>query len=266
MINHENMTEDILILVKTYPSPSKKYVEISCTAGITSSGLPVRIYPIPYRFLGKDSRYRKWQWVKATLSRNTKDLRKEIHKADYTSLVLGDVIPTSKWGERTKWLGKFPTFKTVEDLEQARNEHGITLGIIKPDSLDDLEFCKEPDWTKEQLEILSRDMEVDLFAENLSTNVGTILKKVPYGFYYHFTGNGISQRVKITDWEIYALYFNTIKSTDWKEKIKAKYIKEFSQKDVYLILGNMHRFQNQWLIIGVIAAPKEIQSSLELGF
>lgn len=63
MINHENMTEDILILVKTYPSPSKKYVEISCTAGITSSGLPVRIYPIPYRFLGKDSRYRKWQWV-----------------------------------------------------------------------------------------------------------------------------------------------------------------------------------------------------------
>lgn len=266
MASAKNMTEDVLILVKTYPSPSKKYVETSCTAGITSEGVPIRLYPIPFRFLAESSRYKKWQWVKASLALNPNDHRMESRKADYMNLELGDVIPSKKWGERLKWLNKFPTFKTVKDLDKAREDSGITLGIIKPDSIDDLEFREEPDWTQEQLEKLSRDMEVDLFAENMLSHVETVLKKVPYGFYYRFTSNGISQRVKITDWEIYALYFNTVKSADWQEKIKAKYVNEFGKKDVYLILGNIHRFPGQWLIIGVIAAPKEIQNSLELDF
>lgn len=266
MTNLKPREETILILVKTYPSPSKKYVETSCTAGITSEGRPVRIYPIPYRLLDENSKYKKWQWVKTTLSKNLKDNRKESRKADYTNLSLGTSIPSARWDLRINWLCKFPSFKTVSDLEKARVEQGITLGIIKPETIDDLEFRPEADWTEEQRETLSQEMEVDLFATNISTRVETVLKKVPYGFYYHFTCNGASQCLKITDWEIYALYFNTNQSANWKEKIKGKYVNEFSKKDVYLILGNMHRFQNQWLIIGVVAAPRGMRSSLELGF
>lgn len=50
--------KDILILVKTYPAPSKKYVETSCTAGITSDGQPIRIYPIPFRLLKGEAQYK----------------------------------------------------------------------------------------------------------------------------------------------------------------------------------------------------------------
>ena len=50
---------NILILVKTYPSPSAKYIETCCTAGIDDQGKMVRIYPIPFRYLNETKRYKK---------------------------------------------------------------------------------------------------------------------------------------------------------------------------------------------------------------
>ena len=38
----------VLITVKTYPIPSKKYDELVCTAGVTESGDFVRLYPINF--------------------------------------------------------------------------------------------------------------------------------------------------------------------------------------------------------------------------
>ena len=36
----------VLIVVMTYPHPSRGYQELVCTAGITESGEWVRLYPI----------------------------------------------------------------------------------------------------------------------------------------------------------------------------------------------------------------------------
>lgn len=41
--------ERILILAKTYPSPSAQYVETSCVAGISESGAMRRLFPVPFR-------------------------------------------------------------------------------------------------------------------------------------------------------------------------------------------------------------------------
>ena len=43
--------EEVLILAKTYPSPSAQYVETSCVAGITRNGAMVRLYPVPFRMI-----------------------------------------------------------------------------------------------------------------------------------------------------------------------------------------------------------------------
>ena len=51
----------VLITVKTYPLPSKKSIEVSCTAGITEDGKWIRLFPLPYRYLGY--KLRKYQWV-----------------------------------------------------------------------------------------------------------------------------------------------------------------------------------------------------------
>lgn len=70
------MEERILILVKTYPALSKKYGELVCTAGIRENGEWVRIYPVPFRTLDEYQWYKKFQWIRLNLKRNTKDWRK----------------------------------------------------------------------------------------------------------------------------------------------------------------------------------------------
>jgi hypothetical protein len=41
----------ILILCKTYPSPSAKYAETSCVAGMDEHGNLIRLYPVPFRLI-----------------------------------------------------------------------------------------------------------------------------------------------------------------------------------------------------------------------
>ena len=55
----------ILITVKTYPIPSKKYDELVCTAGVTETGDFIRLYPINFRELPFTRQYKKYQWVEA---------------------------------------------------------------------------------------------------------------------------------------------------------------------------------------------------------
>ena len=40
-----------LIWAKTYPELTSKYIETVCTAGLLPSAKPLRLYPIPYRYL-----------------------------------------------------------------------------------------------------------------------------------------------------------------------------------------------------------------------
>jgi hypothetical protein len=58
----------ILITVKTYLTISKKYGELCCTAGVKEDGSWIRIYPIPFRLLEYNKRYKKYQWLEAKVN------------------------------------------------------------------------------------------------------------------------------------------------------------------------------------------------------
>ena len=93
----------VLIVVKTYPALSKKYDELVCTAGFREDGRWVRIYPIPFRKLDYDSRYKKYHWIELDLKRNTADPRPESYKpVNYEQIKLCDFIDTDKgyWSRR----------------------------------------------------------------------------------------------------------------------------------------------------------------------
>lgn len=81
----------ILILCKTYPSPSAKHVETSCVAGMTTDGRLLRLYPVPFRLMHDQSQFKKWQWIEADIEKSRDDHRPESHRirADTIS-VLGD--------------------------------------------------------------------------------------------------------------------------------------------------------------------------------
>lgn len=59
----------ILILCKTYPSPSAKYTETSCVAGMDEDGNLIRLYPVPFRLITEDQQFAKWQWIEALIEK-----------------------------------------------------------------------------------------------------------------------------------------------------------------------------------------------------
>jgi hypothetical protein len=70
----------VLITVRTYPVPAQKNIEVSCTAGITSEGEWIRLFPVPYRFMEYDKRFVKYQWIEVDVLKAPQDSRPESHK------------------------------------------------------------------------------------------------------------------------------------------------------------------------------------------
>ena len=91
----------ILITVRTYPTPAKKGVEVSCTGGITENGKWIRLFPLPYRFLKPDKRFSKYQWIEASVKKAT-DSRPESYNVDCDSIkILSPPISTkNNWQQR----------------------------------------------------------------------------------------------------------------------------------------------------------------------
>src|SRR4030042_1494207 len=85
----------ILITVKTYPLPSKKSIEASCTAGITEDGKWIRLFPLPFRLLEHSKQFKKYQWIEASVTKAT-DPRPESYKIDIDTInPIGQPIPTN---------------------------------------------------------------------------------------------------------------------------------------------------------------------------
>ena len=68
--------ENILVIVKTAPTPSIGHREIVCTAGITKNGKWIRMYPLPYRYMNFYNQFSKHQWVEIEIEKQEKDFRK----------------------------------------------------------------------------------------------------------------------------------------------------------------------------------------------
>ena len=75
----------ILVTVKTYPLPSKKTMEASCTAGITQDGNWIRLFPLPFRYLQSSKQFKKYQWIEAKITKAS-DPRPESYKIDIDSI------------------------------------------------------------------------------------------------------------------------------------------------------------------------------------
>lgn len=256
--------EDVLILCKTYPSPSKKHVELSCVAGITKTGQLVRLFPVPFRLMRDEEKFGKWQWIRARIE-PSKDSRPESHYIKIDTLTCGMRLDTkNNWQLRREQLDKIEIYESLEHLEAVRTSTGVSLGLIKPHALIDMEIKESsPEWTKEDIEKLTKaEKQASLFDDNNKKPI-KILEKLPFDFYYIFTSiiDGVEKqfRTKAIDWEVGAAYLNFKKlyGDQWKEKFKEKYVTQFQKKDLSFLIGNHNRFRHQWMIISIIYPPRE---------
>jgi hypothetical protein len=72
-------TKRVLIVVKTYPAPAHKGVEVSCTAGISQERQWMSLFPVPFRFLEEEQQFSRYQWIDVQVRRARNDPRPESH-------------------------------------------------------------------------------------------------------------------------------------------------------------------------------------------
>lgn len=255
----------ILILCKTYPSPSAKHVETSCVAGMDESGQLVRLFPVPFRLVTDEQQFKKWQWIEARIRKATDDHRPESHRISVDTIqTLGDPLSTrDAWAERRLAIHPVGVFDDFDALELARQSKGITLGLLRPSRLNDLMISKvgSADWTPDEIaKLMQAQNQGSLFDQDTEQRALKLLKKLPFDFHYQYecTVGGITRayKHKLVDWEAGALYWNIHRRADWEAAFRQKWLTEFSQRDVLFLMGTIHRFPGQWLIVSVLYPPK----------
>ena len=267
----------ILIAVKTYPTLSGKYDELVCTAGFREDGTWVRIYPIPFRQLDYGQQYKKYDWVEFDLEKSN-DFRSESFKlrtmeSDFK--IIEHIGTEDNWKHRKNIVLKNVHLNMTDLITAAKNKNKYTsLAVFKPKEV--LEFKTENtdrEWDKEKLaQLKAHSQQFDLFKN--SENKFEVVQKLPYKFSYRFTSEDNKERtLMIEDWEIGALYWNSLKRHEGNEHkacedVKKKYFDDFAKtKDLYLFLGTtkVHHLisPNPFIIIGTFHPKRITQLSFD---
>ena len=242
--------KDVLIVVRTYPTPATKGIEVSCTAGVTRDGKWIRLFPVPYRFLEEDQRFAKCQWINVSVRRARSDQRPESYNLNADTIRIVKSLPPGKdWRARSDILKPLRRPSLCE-IQQYRDDYGApTLGIFRPGKIKRLriEPTETPDWQPRDLEILNRVNQSTL--DLGGTTPKTRLEKVPWEFRYDFdcddpTCNGHS--MMCTDWEMaqsYRAWRRTYGDSGWQAKFRERYERDMIERfDTSFFVGTLHQY------------------------
>lgn len=262
----------ILITVKTYPSISKKYEELVCTAGFLEDGSWIRLFPIQFRKKSYAEQYKKYQWIELDIVKNTSDSRPESFRPfslDTPIEIIGEIPPDGNtWAERRKIVFKKVYTSLATLITEAKDKSICTsLAVFKPTRVIDFvwEEEKEREWSKEKL--------VQFSQLNLFDSKFQVVRKLPYKFSFIFEDDsGQRSKLMIEDWEPGELFWNCLYRKGGDEilacaDVRKKYFDDFAQtKDLHFFLGTtqLHHYvaPNPFIIICTFHPKKIVQYDL----
>jgi len=209
-----NQRARVLITVKASPEPSKSYGDTVCVAGVRlnddGSGTWVRIYPVAFRHLDSELKFKKFEVIEVDLTRSPKDARAESYRPNWETLT------------RKKQNGKFKTYDadargpilekligpTMCDLRTGveADLNAQSLGLVEVRELKRLKFEDHGPWTKAQVASMTAIMsQPDLFGDVDTTPVLVAPRfKVHYD-YLCMSPECKSHKPRILDMELSAL-------------------------------------------------------------
>ncbi|MBN1353634.1 MAG: hypothetical protein JW994_03065 [Candidatus Omnitrophica bacterium] len=249
----------VLVTVKAYPNPSKKYGETVCVAGIdTDTGKWVRIYPIPFRDLDEDKKFKKYAVIEVKAIKPRDDKRPESYRVDAGSIRQIDHFDTKdKWVKRKKIV--LPTVdKSFCEILKQNASHKKSLGIFKPKNIDFI-CCKAKPKNDKARESCYAQLS---FFDRKKKAIEAIPFEFRYQFFCENEPDCPGHNLLIIDWEIGQSY------RDWRHKYKPEeHLLNMIRKrwlelicapknDVYFFVGNMHRFPKTFMVLGVFYPPK----------
>ncbi len=247
----------ITIVTKAYPEKSRRHGSVACTAGITSDGEWIRLYPIDMRhFVGKN-KISKFDIIEVECRKDSDKLgRKESHKVRPGSIKIIDKSlskPRADWKRRNQLLlSKQVT--SLKILQQQYAENKTSLGLLKPKKV--IDFIKT-----EELKIY--EQESWSFTVNLEGEKIPNVHKIPHIFKYKFICDccdNTEHIMQCEDWELFESYRRWGKQYGtpevlW-EKLRERFFNWMTQeRDLNFIMGMYSQYPT-WFIVGLYYPPK----------
>jgi len=253
--------QKILIWGKTYPELSNRYFETVCTAGVTETGLPVRLYPIPYRYLSEQ--FAKYQWITASLRKNRNDPRPESYKIDWDSIQCADKIPSSpdEWGKRAAIVFRDDSwqFRSVEELQQAQRSRGTSIAVVVPREIRRVELVKRPadeirNFEEKVLELRKRlsakQAQLTLFEETVPPemkHLEFLRARLQVSWFCH-GDNCKGHKMQVLDWEVCELQR---RRGDDEALKKVCDLTDQTKYALRFFLGNLFLYPQNFMIVGL---------------
>jgi hypothetical protein len=247
---------EVVVLIKAAPETGRKHGEQVCVAGIDAWSRWHRLYPVPWRDLRPEQRFKRWDVVRAVWRRPGDDDRVESRRIDHESIEVLREVP-----ERERHAIINRAIVPNLDLELG---HGRSLALIRPENLrfrvtrlNDRELRK----VQRRRDELVR--QPDFFAATALAR-----EAAPYSFTYDFDYAGKRRSYSCLDWEIEATFFKWRRhygEEDALQKMRQTWGEKLPAAGVALALGT-HRVRHwrRWLLTGIIRADRLSQAALDL--
>lgn len=251
----------MLIWGKTAPELSTKYFETVCTGAVLDDGTPIRLYPIPFRYMDDASKFTKYQWITATIAKSDSDPRPETYRIDCESIETGEMILPDKkeWyaREQVMFQKKEWLFDSYEDLEREQRSSGRSIGVVTPKEILSVELKRRP--AEEQVdfetkkEALRKTLQTDqkqlrIFEEDMPAemrDLDFVENRIQVRWQ---SSSGKEHAMQILDWEVIELMR---KVGDVKALARVRECLDLQTHATRFFLGNFRLYQNRFSIAGL---------------
>jgi hypothetical protein len=257
----------VLIWGKTYPELSSKYAETVCTGGLLADGMPIRLYPVPLRYLNSPQHYSLYDWIDVPLAKSRSDPRPESHKVVSDSIERISHLGTDRgtWRSRQELVFRNPSwhFASVGLLKKAQEESRRSMGLVTPRSIEDVTLVQKAEKDREEYESKMKQIQQqrDAFRPEYRE-----LEYLPFELklWWRCLGacNDCARRpheMKVLDWGLLELG----RREGWeKARGKLEAISNLSTHDFRLFMGNFRLHPHVFGIIGLWYPKRKVQLEL----
>lgn len=268
----------VMVTVKTYPTPSDKYGETVCVAGVrldTPAPEWIRLYPMKFRLVDYEQQFRKYEIIEIpVLARGSLDPRPESMRPDQSGLRSIERLDTRQnWGLRRRLIGPLVGATTTCELIAENkavdySQPAPSLGLVKVADVDVRVFDGEP-WDERQKAKVVKAAMPDLFNPDGLRE----LEPAPFRVQvkYRCESAGCSGHAPhIIDWETGQAGRSWSRSggpEKTKRDLLDKYEAMFTpDHDSHIYVGNLHLHRESFSALGVWYPRKSYESETDALF
>jgi hypothetical protein len=252
----------VLITVKAAPNPSERYGETVCVAGVrldlNSLGSWIRLYPINFRELDNESRFKKYDIVSLEARPNHGDPRHESWRPDMTTLKREGHL--RDWKQRKPYITDYTAdsmcglIKAVHDNPPARS-----LAAIRPRRVTAIDIEHHPGWTRaEQAKIDQYVNQLEFQFDGSTQASRTALEAPRFKGWYRYLCQApecAGHRQSIIDWEWIALQRHLANRNDNETMaaLRETFLSKICSpdRDVVFFVGNQAKRPEGFMVLGV---------------